>query len=146
MAKRKLGRGTGPGSSPKNVSKSARKFVIPLLLKTEQIEVDIKPDISDMPCADSKSSITSNSILFNCSSCGKSGNHYFGSEYRLVKTDTLVEVGAQTGDGCSEIPVEVANTRSLDDRNNLFSFPNSSTASPTQVHGSHPMSELHSDL
>ena len=60
MAKRKLGHGTE--SSAKNIPKSARKFHIPALLKTEQIEVEVKPEI-DTPCTDSKSSITSNNIL-----------------------------------------------------------------------------------
>eukprot|EP00116_Pleurobrachia_bachei_P001897 sb/3462159/ len=98
MAKRKLARSTG--SSAKNISKSARKFHIPTLLKTEQIEVEVKPEI-DTPCTDSKSSTTSNNILFTCSGCGRSGSHNLGSGYRLVKTAMLVEVGTQTGDESS---------------------------------------------
>ena len=95
MAKRKLGHGTE--SSAKNISKSSRKFHIPPLLKTKQIEVEVKPEI-DTPCTDSKSSITSNNILITCSGCGRPGTHHFGLGYRLVKTALLVEVGTQTGD------------------------------------------------
>eukprot|EP00116_Pleurobrachia_bachei_P015020 sb/3475282/ len=95
MTKRKGS--TGIGSSTKNIPKSARKFHIPALLKTEQIEVEVKPEI-DTPCTDSKNSLTSNNILFTCLGCGESGYHNFGLGYRLVKTALLVEVGTQTGD------------------------------------------------
>eukprot|EP00116_Pleurobrachia_bachei_P006805 sb/3467067/ len=98
MAKRKLRSGTG--GSAKKVSNSAKKFLIPALLKTEQIEVEVKPEINT-PCTDSKISITSKNILFKCSGCGTSGTHHLGSEYRLVKTISLVEVGTQTGDQSS---------------------------------------------
>ena len=79
---------------------SVKKFVIPPLLKTEQIEVDIKPEIFT-PYTDSKSSnisISSDNILtFTCDGCGESGIHHLGLEYRLVKTAMFVEVGTQTG-------------------------------------------------
>eukprot|EP00116_Pleurobrachia_bachei_P014564 sb/3474826/ len=119
MAKRKLGHGTG--SPAKNVSKSARKFVIPVLLKTEQIEVEVKPEI-DTSCTDSKSSVTSNNILFKCSGCGTSGTHNLGLGYRLVKTAPLVEVGTQTGDESSVPEIQ------LED-----SIPTTSTSSPIIV-------------
>ena len=124
MAKRKRASRTG---------KSVKKFVIPAFLKTEPIEVDIKPEIFT-PYTDSKSSnitISSDNILtFTCDGCGESGIHHLGLEYRLVKTAMLVEVGTQTGDDShsSEIPVEVSNVRSLDDPNNAVSVPTSSAA------------------
>ena len=99
MSKRKLGRGTG--SSAENISKSARKFIIPALLKTEQIEVDVKPEITTPCLTDSKSSVSSNSILYTCSGCGKSGYELLPLGYRLVKTTVLAEVGTQTGDESS---------------------------------------------
>ena len=123
MAKRKRASKTG---------RSVKKFVIPALLKTEpievpsypptllkteQIEVDIKPEIFT-PYTDSKSSnltISSDNILtFTCDGCGQAGVRHLGSEYRLVKTAMLVEVGTQTGNesSSSEIPVEMSNFRS----------------------------------
>ena len=112
MAKRK--RGSSKESSAKNISKSARKFVIPPLLKTEQIEVEVnvKPE-NDTPCTDSKSSITANNILFKCSGCGKSVNHHLGLGYRLVKTALLAEVGTQTGDESSDPEIQLEDSGML---------------------------------
>eukprot|EP00116_Pleurobrachia_bachei_P001282 sb/3461544/ len=93
----------GTRKSSKRFNKSARKFVIPTLLKTEQIMVEdiIKPEI-DPPWTDSKSSeitgIADSTIYYTCGGCGESGFHHLGLEYRLVRTATLVEVGSQTGD------------------------------------------------
>ena len=144
MAKRKRASRTGM---------SVKEFVIPALLKTEpievpsyppalpepeEIEVDIKPEIFT-PCKDSKSSnitISSDNILtFKCDGCGQSGVHHFGSEYRLVKTAMLVQVGTQTGDDSNspEIPVEASKVPSLDGPNNPVSVPTSSAASPSVV-------------
>eukprot|EP00116_Pleurobrachia_bachei_P019491 sb/3479753/ len=146
MAKRK--RGAASGIMADNVTKSAKKFDIPALLKTEQIEVEsnIKPEILT-PCTDSKSSnitiSTDNILTFTCGGCGESGIHRLGLEYRLVRTATLVEVGTQAGDesSSSEIPVEASgsNVQSLDhsmernDENNPVSVPTSFTASPIVV-------------
>eukprot|EP00116_Pleurobrachia_bachei_P000803 sb/3461065/ len=112
MAKRKLDRGTE--SSAKNISKSARKFQIPALLKTDQIEVEAKPEI-DTPCTDSKSSITSNNILFTCSGCGTSGTHHLGLEYRLIKTAMLVEAGTQTGDESIDPEIQLEDSEMIRD-------------------------------
>ena len=92
MAKRKRGRASRTG-------RSAKRFIIPALLKTEPIEVDIKPEIFT-PYTDSKSSITissDNILTFTCDGCGQAGIHHLGLEYRLVKTAMFVEVGTQTG-------------------------------------------------
>eukprot|EP00116_Pleurobrachia_bachei_P012459 sb/3472721/ len=137
MAKRK--RGAASGILAENVSKSAEKFDIPALLKTEQIEVDnnIKLEIIT-PCTDSKSSnikISADNILaFACGGCGASGIHHLGLDYRLVRTATLVEVATQTGDesSSSKIPVETFNARSLDDQSNYLSIPACAT-SPSVV-------------
>ena len=135
----KLGRGTE--SSAKNISKSPRKFIIPALLKTEQIEVDVKPDITTPCITDSKSSIFSNSILYTCSGCGKSGYHPLPLGYQLVKTAVLAEVAIQTGDE-SSVSVEPcgSNERSWDqytmERNsqiNLVPVDATSTTSPIIV-------------
>ena len=145
MAKRKRG-SSNLGSSGKNAAKSDGKFVIPALLKTEQIEVEsnIKPEIFT-PCTDSKSlkttGLVDKTIFYTCGGCGESGIHHLGSEYRLVNTAMLVEVGTQTGHepSVTEIPVEASesNGRSLDqysmernNQNNPVPVPNSSTASP----------------
>eukprot|EP00116_Pleurobrachia_bachei_P005270 sb/3465532/ len=137
MAKRKLT--SGNESSAKNISKSARKFHIPALLKTEQIEV-VKPEI-DTPCTDSKGSITSNNILFTCSDCGRSGTHHFGLEYRLVKTALLVEVGTQTGDESSGPEIQLEDSENLGDNGlldrdcakNRDTIPATSTSSTTTI-------------
>eukprot|EP00116_Pleurobrachia_bachei_P001531 sb/3461793/ len=138
MVKRK--RGLASGSSGPNVTKSAKKFDIPTLLKTEQIEVkDIrKPEITT-PCTDSKTSnikISADNILtFTCGGCGAYGIHQLGLEYRLVKTAMVVESGTQTGDesSSSKVPVESANDLCLVDENNPISVHTSSTASPSVV-------------
>ena len=136
MSKRKLGRGTG--SSAENISKSARKFIIPALLKTEQIEVDVKPEITTPCLTDSKSSVSSNSILYTCSGCGKSGYELLPLGYRLVKTTVLAEVGTQTGDESSvSVESSESNNQSWDqysmaENNQINSAPvvATSTASP----------------
>jgi hypothetical protein len=85
MAKRNLRSSSGTGNSAKKHNNSADHFVIPSLLKTEQIVVEdiIKPEINP-PCEDSKSSniaISSDNILtFTCGVCGASGIHHLGLE------------------------------------------------------------------
>ena len=148
MAKRKLRPRGGTGKSAKKDTNSADQFVIPSLLKTEQIMVEdiIKPEI-DPPCTDSRSSentgISDNTIYYTCGGCGVSGVHHLGLEYRLVRTATLVEVGSQTGDA-SEIQVKASGMIAsevgvLDDamersnHNNPVSVPISSATSPIVV-------------
>ena len=101
------------GSSGNSSRKSAGKFVIPTLLKTEEIVVEdeIKQEIST-PCTGSKSLVKAgrpdNTIFYTCGGCGESGTHYLGLEYRLVKTATVMEVGTQTGnDEMSVGPVKM---------------------------------------
>eukprot|EP00116_Pleurobrachia_bachei_P004515 sb/3464777/ len=135
MAKRKLGIG-----SSENILKSAKEFHIPALLKTEQIEVEVKPEI-DTPCTDSKISITSNYILFTCSGCGTSGTHNLGLEYRLVKTALLVEFGTQTGDEFSASKIQLEDSGKIVDNGLLDRdratyreiIPATSTSSTTPV-------------
>eukprot|EP00116_Pleurobrachia_bachei_P004119 sb/3464381/ len=122
------------------MGKRRRKFVIPSLLKTEQIEVevDVKPNNAP-PCTDSKSSISSNNILFTCLGCGKLG--------RLVKTTVSVEVSTQTWDESSDPEIKSEDSEMLgvlgsldreivadpingDGTANLNSNPATSTASP----------------
>ena len=132
------------GMAKRKSTKRAKKFVIPSLLKTEQIEVeDIKPEI-DPPCTDSKTSgitgIADNTIYYTCGGCGESSFHHLGLEYRIVRTATLVEVGSQTGDD-SEIQDKMigSGVGVLDDavernkQNEPVSVPISSTASPIVV-------------
>ena len=117
MAKRKL-ESHAAESSGKHVAKSDGQFVIPTLLKTEQIEVEgnIKPYTESKTA---KITISTDNILtFTCGGCGLSGIHNLGSEYRLVKTAMLVEVSTQTGDESTvtESPIEESgpNIPSLD--------------------------------
>ena len=87
MAKRKPR--CGPGGSGKNSAKSAGKFIIPTLLKTEEIVVedDIKQEIST-PCTNSESLVTvgrpDNTIFYTCGGCGESGTHYLGLQWSSV--------------------------------------------------------------
>eukprot|EP00116_Pleurobrachia_bachei_P012622 sb/3472884/ len=146
MGKRKLRSSGSTGKSVKKDTNSADQFVIPSLLKTEQIVVEIKPEINP-PCTDSKSSeitgIADNTIYYTCGGCGASCFHHLGLEYRLVRTATLVEIGSQTGD-VTEIQVkhseiigsEVGIVDDAMERNiqhNPVSVPISSTASPIVV-------------